>query len=101
MPPYWLMSDGSSDRCEPDSRVPRIAVGLSTERPWEQGAHMAGGPTVLSEAVVVFLKKFPGDNGAEFASLYRTAGAGDLVESMMHERNPELSREALTAVGNY
>ena len=83
---------------------------------------MAGGSTALSEAVV-------GDNGAEFASRYRTAvdatrdavrrildealnlqldwsvldlnGAGDLVESMMHERHPELSREALTAVGNY
>lgn len=90
---------------------------------------MAGGSTALSEAVVVFLKKFPGDNGAEFASRYRTAvdatrdavrrildealnlqldwsvldlnGAGDLVELTMHERHPELSREALTAVGNY
>jgi hypothetical protein len=84
----------------------------------------------LSEAITLYLKHYPGKNDAEFETRYgselATAAkenvqsilqeamkvepdwsrlslneAGDFVESVMRDRHPELSKEALTAIGNY
>lgn len=83
----------------------------------------------LSEAIVIFLRKYPGKNIAEFEATYGgdadsvrfsvqemlnesmkinpdwstldLNGAGDFVESTMHERHPELTTLALKAIGNF
>lgn len=83
----------------------------------------------INEALVLLLRKFPGKNDLEFEARYGTEAhavredvqlilreamkvgpdwnrltlneAGDYVESVMHNRHPELSREALTSIGNY
>lgn len=84
----------------------------------------------VSEAVTLYLKKYPGKNDTEFDSIYGPAmapvarahvrkildeaihvepdwekldlnGAGDYVESVMRVRHPELSDKALVAIGNY
>lgn len=83
-----------------------------------------------SDAIVVYLRRYPGKNDEEFqahfgadratAALERVRvvldeaikiepdwtrmslnDAGDYVEAVMHERHPELSPEALEAIGNY
>ena len=81
----------------------------------------------ISEAVVVFLKNYPGKNEDEFETLYGTAAdreavraildetsriridggdkslvdIGDEVEKVMRERHPELSAAALEKLSNY
>jgi ABC-type uncharacterized transport system permease subunit len=84
----------------------------------------------ISEAITLYLKHYPGKNEAEFDSHYGTQKAleakeavhsilqeaiklepdwsrlslneaGDYVESIMHNRHPELSRRALECIGNY
>ena len=83
----------------------------------------------LDDAVVLYLKRFPGSNEHEFNAHYGSAsdavraevklllreamqiepdwnrlsldGAGDYVESVMHVRYPELTTPALDAIGNY
>lgn len=83
----------------------------------------------LSEAIALYLKRYPGRNEEEFNSYYGSASgnvrervrsilneamkvepdwnrltlneAGDYVESVMHERHPELTPKALEAIGNY
>ncbi|MCV7197423.1 hypothetical protein [Mycobacterium angelicum] len=83
----------------------------------------------LSNAIALYLKGYPGKNDEEFHLFYGSASAdaqelvrrilneamqvepdwnrlslneaGDYVESVMHERHPELTEEALEAIGNY
>lgn len=83
----------------------------------------------LSEAVALYLRRYPGKNEDEFNLRYGAASghaldqvkallreamkvepdwnrlslneAGDYVESVMSERHPELSSKALEAIGNY
>ena len=81
----------------------------------------------ISEAIVVFLKNYPGKNEEEFDALYGEGGAreqvraildetsririewgtkslieiGDEVEGIMHERHPELTPAALEKLSNY
>jgi hypothetical protein len=83
----------------------------------------------LSEAVALYLKRYPGKNEQEFNTHYGSSSdhaqeqvklllreamnvepdwnllslneAGDYVESVMSERHPELSPKALEAIGNY
>ncbi len=83
----------------------------------------------VSEALALYLKRYPGTNEDEFNSFYGPARdqvqahvrlilneamqvepdwnrlslneAGDYVESVMHERHPELTSQALEAIGNY
>jgi hypothetical protein len=83
----------------------------------------------VSEAIALYLKRYPGTNEEEFNSYYGAASekvqeyvrlilneamrlepdwsrlslneAGDYVESVMHERHPELTPRALEAIGNY
>jgi hypothetical protein len=83
----------------------------------------------LSDAVVMYLKSYPGSNEEEFDSYYGSASgkareqvrhilheamrvesdlsrlslneAGDHVESVMRERHPELTSKALEAIGSY
>jgi hypothetical protein len=90
---------------------------------------VVNGEIDLSEAVTIFLRRYPGKNNEEFESRYGTAvdsvrdsvrkileeamrvepdwskldlnGAGDFVEAVMHDRHPELSTKALIAIGNY
>lgn len=83
-----------------------------------------------SEAVTLYLRRFPGKNDTEFASYYGLTvaptvrarvqallteamsiepdwtkldlnGAGDYVEAIMRERHPDLTQKALVAIGNY
>lgn len=90
-----------------------------------------GVPTVnASEAITLYLEHYPGRNDAEFLARYGADhtpaaeqlvrellaeamtvqpdwtrmslnDAGDHVQSVMHERHPELSAEALASIGNY
>lgn len=91
---------------------------------------MADQAVNLSEAITLYLKHYPGKNDTEFDTRYGSElapaakehvhsilqeavkvepdwsrlslnEAGDFVESVMHDRYPELSKEALTAIGNY
>lgn len=83
----------------------------------------------INEALVLLLRKYPGKNDLEFDARYGKDAqvaresaqhilgeamkvepdwnrltlneAGDYVESVMHNRHPELSKEALTSIGNY
>jgi hypothetical protein len=83
----------------------------------------------VSRAIVLYLKRYPGKNEQEFNSFYGSASeqalqqvhsilkeamqvepdwarlslneAGDYVESVMHQRYPELTPQALEAIGNY
>lgn len=84
----------------------------------------------VSQAVVLYLKHYPGSNDAEFNAFYGPAsdtaareqvrglldevmglradwsrltldGAGDFVETQMQSRHPELSRTALESLGNF
>lgn len=81
----------------------------------------------ISEAIVVFLKNYPGKNEEEFAERYDSMDArdsvraildetmkiqmdwtgkslndiGDEVERVMHQRHPELSAAALDSLANY
>lgn len=81
----------------------------------------------LSEAIVVFLKNYPGKNEEEFEALFGAGAAreevraildetskiridwgtkslieiGDEVEAVMHERHPDLSAAALEKLSNY
>lgn len=83
----------------------------------------------LSEAVALYLKRYPGKNQEEFDLYYGDESeiaqervrsildetmkiepdwnrhslneAGDHVEALMHERHPELTPKALDAIGNY
>ncbi|MCR2762627.1 hypothetical protein NQ152_03800 [Microbacterium sp. zg.B48] len=81
----------------------------------------------ISEAVVVFLKNYPGQNDEEFEARFGTDAAreavravldetsriridwadkslvdiGEEVEQVMHERHPELSAAALEKLSNY
>ena len=81
----------------------------------------------ISEAIVVFLKNYPGKNEEEFEARFGTEAAreavrsvleetsriridwgdkslvdiGDEVEKVMHERHPELSAAALEKLSNY
>jgi hypothetical protein len=83
----------------------------------------------LNEAIALYLKHYPGGNEAEFASHYGQAAAtikdqvqailneamnveadwnrmslndaGDYVETVMHERHPNLKPRTLQAIGNY
>lgn len=81
----------------------------------------------LSEAVVVYLRNYPGTNDAEFEARFGATGAreavrailddtssipidgphpslvalGDEVERVMHERHPALSPAALEKLSNY
>ncbi|AKC37574.1 Uncharacterised protein [Mycolicibacterium phlei] len=83
-----------------------------------------------SDAIVVYLRRYPGKNDEEFQARFGTDrataalervrvvldeaikiepdwnrmslnDAGDYVEAVMHERHPELSPKALEAIGNY
>jgi hypothetical protein len=83
-----------------------------------------------SDAIVVYLRRYPGKNDEEFQAHFgaddATAALGqvraildeaikiepdwsrmslndasDYVEAVRHERHPELSRQALEAIGNY
>lgn len=83
-----------------------------------------------SDAIVVYLRRYPGKNDDEFQAHFGAEAtptaleqvrlildeaikiqpdwnrmslndAGDYVEAVMHERHPELSRQALEAIGNY
>jgi hypothetical protein len=90
---------------------------------------MADHQVDVSEAIVIYLKKYPGKNTEEFEKAYGDEagsvkqlvqvildeamrvnpdwskvdlnGAGDFVESVMSERHPGLTGKALTAIGNY
>jgi hypothetical protein len=90
---------------------------------------MADDQVDVSEAIVIYLKKYPGKNTEEFEKVYGDEagpvkqlvrvilneamqvnpdwskvdlnGAGDFVESVMSERHSELTGKALTAIGNY
>ena len=90
---------------------------------------MADNQFDVSEAIVLYLKKYPGKNTDEFESKYGFEagvakesvralldeamrvnpdwstmdlnGAGDFVESVMSERHSDLTAKALTAIGNY
>lgn len=81
----------------------------------------------ISEAIVVFLKNYPGKNEEEFETLFGGEAAhaavraildetsrikiewgqkslieiGEEVERVMHERHPELSAAALEKLSNY
>jgi hypothetical protein len=83
----------------------------------------------VNEAIVLHLRRYPGSNQAEFESHYGQEAeaakdqvrailneamrvepdwnrmtlneAGDYVESVMHERHPDLSPKALESIGNY
>lgn len=81
----------------------------------------------LSEAIILYLKNYPGDNKEEFFSIVDSeidrdavraildettaikiewgskslAEIGEEVESILHERHPELSPDALERLGNY
>jgi hypothetical protein len=83
----------------------------------------------LSDAIALYLKRYPGRNEEEFNSYYGPASgnaqqqvrsilneamkvepdwnrlslneAGDYVEAVMRERHPELTPKALEAIGNY
>lgn len=84
----------------------------------------------LSEAITLYLTHYPGKNDAEFDTQYGNElapatrenvhailqeamkvepdwsrltlnEAGDFVESVIHDRHPDLSKEALAAIGNY
>jgi hypothetical protein len=83
----------------------------------------------LSNAICVYLKRYPGNNEDEFASFYGSRSraaqervrsildeairiesdwsclslneAGDYVEVVMRERHPELTAKALEAISNY
>ena len=85
---------------------------------------------VLSDAIALYLKNYPGKNDSEFAEVFRpeyapTAkaavheileetmrirpdwshmslnDAGDYVEEQMHARHPDFSPKALACLGNY
>jgi hypothetical protein len=90
---------------------------------------MDGHNVDLSEAIIVYLRRYPGKNTDEFEQKYGANielvrgsvraildeavqvtpdwskldlnGAGDFVESVISERHPELTARALTAIGNY
>lgn len=83
----------------------------------------------LSEAIALYLKRYPGKNDEEFNTKYGPASdsalaevksvlreamqvepdwnrlslneAGDYVESVIHDRHPEMDAKALEAIGNY
>jgi hypothetical protein len=83
----------------------------------------------LSDAISLYLKRYPGKNVDEFNSFYGQESqaahervrlildeamkiepdwnrmslneAGDYVESVMRQRHPELTPKALEAIGNY
>lgn len=83
----------------------------------------------VSEAIVLLLKHYPGKNDSEFDLRYGAEApsarasvrsflqeamkvhpdwshltlneAGDFVQSVMHDRHPELSSGALESIGNY
>jgi hypothetical protein len=83
----------------------------------------------LSDAIALYLKRYPGKNDEEFKAQYGSASdsalaevksllreamqiepdwnrlslneAGDYVESVIHERHPGLTAKALEAIGNY
>lgn len=83
----------------------------------------------VSEAIVLLLKHYPGSNDSEFDLRYGAEApsarasvhsflqeamkldpdwshltlneAGDFVQSVMHDRHPELSTRALESIGNY
>lgn len=83
----------------------------------------------LSDAIALYLKRYPGKNDEEFNAQYGPASdsalagvkailreamqiepdwnrlslneAGDYVESVIHDRHPELNAKALEAIGNY
>jgi hypothetical protein len=91
---------------------------------------MANDDIDISEAIALYLKNYPGKNEVEFDSHFGPGSAvaakeavrtileeamkldpdwnnlslneaGDYVESVMHDRHPELSRRALECIGNY
>lgn len=84
----------------------------------------------INEAIILYLKHYPGRNDVEFDSHYGAATAatarlrvravleeamklspdwnsltlneaGDYVESVMHDRHPQLCPKALECIGNY
>lgn len=83
----------------------------------------------ISEAIVVFLKNYPGKNDEEFATIFGSGDGqafeqvrailtetmrlpldlsgkslieiGESVRQVMHERHPELTAPALKKLGNY
>lgn len=81
----------------------------------------------INEAIVLYLKHYPSSNKEEFRSVFKDESheaavraildetmqtniewghktlieLGDEVQSIMHERHPELSTEALRRLGNY
>lgn len=83
----------------------------------------------LSDAIALYLKRYPGKNDEEFNAAYGSASqsaltrvkeilreamqiepdwnrmslneAGDYVESVIHDRHPDLAPTALEAIGNY
>ena len=81
----------------------------------------------ISDAIVVFLKNYPGHNDEEFEARFGTEAAreavratldetsriridwagksltdaGEAIEKVMHERHPELSAAALEKLSNY
>lgn len=95
---------------------------------FEKAGHSTGA-YILSDAVALYLKRYPGKSDDEFTAEYGPASesvlaqvkailqeaiqiepdwnrlslneAGDYVESVMHERHPDLSAKALDAIGNY
>ena len=91
---------------------------------------MSGEVIDINDAIVIYLKHYPGKNDAEFDSHFGPNAAanarsqvrqildeamkvkpdwnsmslneaGDFVESVMHERHPELSAKSLECIGNY
>ncbi len=90
---------------------------------------MSGEVVDINDAIVIYLKHYPGNNDAEFDSHFEPNAAtarsqvrevlgeamklkpdwntmslndaGDFVESVMHERHPELSAKSLECIGNY
>jgi hypothetical protein len=91
---------------------------------------MTGDGIDINEAITLHLKHYPGKNDVEFDSHYGSTKAatarervrtvldeamklrpdwnsltlneaGDYVESVMHDRHPELSFKALECIGNY
>lgn len=83
----------------------------------------------INEAIVLYLRRYPGSNEVEFEEHFGSRAtvanervhailneamrvepdwsrmslneAGDYVEAVMHERHPTLTKQSLTAIGNF
>ncbi len=90
---------------------------------------MANNDIDVNEAIVLYLRRYPGSNRTEFESHFGSRAAiandkvhellneamrlepdwnsmtlneaGDFVEAAMHERHPSLTPQALESIGNF